>query len=361
MKKQKDGRYRAKVTIGVDGLGKTITKYVSGRTKRELEQAKADVREKYIAGIDEKAQTIMALDWIWQWYEAKRKPKQKTHTQRSNIGTINKYIVPHLQGKRLSAVSLYDLERIMDALAGRGRTLIGNVYSILKGAFDAASAHRVLQYNPMQGLDKPKVYSEKRRALTGAETKAVLKLIADNHRDALLLALLYYTGMRRGEILGLKWSDIDFDANLIHVCRDADLDSGREDALKTKSSARDIPLVDALKIILHKRRGIGYIFLSRSGGLWHSATYSRRWRTIAEDLYKACPQIDAVGGKSVLTAHYFRHNFASILYNKGVDPLTACRVLGHSDIRTTLSIYTHLANEQQKLSGDESVRAAFAN
>ena len=77
MRKQKDGRYRAKVTIGVDGLGKTITKYVSGRTKRELEQAKADVREKYIAGIDEKAQTIMALDWIlifFNFFAQKKRP-----------------------------------------------------------------------------------------------------------------------------------------------------------------------------------------------------------------------------------------------------------------------------------------------
>lgn len=88
------------------------------------------------------------------------------------------------------------------------------------------------------------------------------------------------------------------------------------------------------------------------------ATFIRRWRLIQAALLEAAPGIENDGKGSILTPHYFRHNYASILYRAGADVLTAQQYLGHADPATTLRIYTHLADETQ-LRDAEKVRMAF--
>ena len=115
--------------------------------------------------------------------------------------------------------------------------------------------------------------------------------------------------------------------------------------------------------MLKKRQGIGPRFIIESrGSFWHITTFMLRWKSIQIELLKLARYrisspawIETIKSKdgdvlvygSILTPHYFRHNYASILYNNGVDVMSAQRFLGHSDPRTTLKIYTHLADKTE--------------
>ena len=98
-------------------------------------------------------------------------------------------------------------------------------------------------------------------------------------------------------------------------------------------------------LLLQKNRQIsnGYVIRApRTGEFWSQATFVRRWKLLQAALLNAARGIESNGAGSILTPHYFRHNYASILYRSGVDVLTAQRFLGHTDPTTTMRIYTHL-------------------
>ena len=185
--------------------------------------------------------------------------------------------------------------------------------------------------------------------------------VIDTHSDSLLLAILYCTGLRRGETLGLRWLDVDFSARTLRVERDIDFVTGKVGTVKTNTSVRTVPIPDELYALLNKARQIGIVYIIRApktGEFWPQATFVRHWRSIQAALFKAAPGIENDGKGSILTPHYFRHNYASILYRSGVDVLSAQRYLGHTDPTTTMRIYTHLADEMQ-LKDAEKVRKAF--
>lgn len=355
MPKQKK-RLRAKITVGHDEDG-AIIKWASGYTKKELEANKEELRRTYINGAVAIRRDILFGEFVVTWYDtyklgaAAQGGRRISESTKANYRTaINVHILPVFALRQMRAITAQDLQDFMNSKSGYSRTIIGDVYSVLKNVFALACAQGIIDRDPAAALKKPQAATpNERRALTEAETKAVLQLIK-SHADALLLALLYYTGLRRGEALGLQWSDIDFTNKMISVKRDIDFETGDVGDLKTAASRREVPIPDELLAMLQKRREIGNGYLiraPRTKQFWTKATYERHWTKLQEALYAVDPSIehDAVG--SILTPHYFRHNYATLLYEANVDMLTAQTWLGHSDPKTTQQIYTHLREKKQ--------------
>ena len=189
----------------------------------------------------------------------------------------------------------------------------------------------------------------------------MLSLI-DSHPDGFFLALLYYTGLRRGEALGLQWSDVDFSKKQLNVRRDIDFETGAVGTLKSAASMREVPIPDELLAILQKRREIGNGFLIRAPRtklFWTKATYERHWAKIRVAIYAADNTVEHDEVGSILTPHYFRHNYATLLYEADVDMLTAQTWLGHADPKTTQQIYTHLREKKQKKNATK-IKKVFA-
>jgi integrase len=177
-----------------------------------------------------------------------------------------------------------------------------------------------------------------------------------------MLLLLYYTGLRRGEAIGLQWHDIDFQKSTLTVRRDFDFKTMELGKPKTKAALRTLPIPLELLLELDRVRGIGEAVIFP--GIVQSAgnklqAYRNEWESLRAALYAADKTIEAKGKKSILTAHYYRHNYASILYNGGIDVLTAQKWLGHADAKTTLSIYAHLSKEYE-LQNAEKLNAVFS-
>ena len=339
--KEKPKRLRAKIKVGTYSDGKPVIKWAHGYTAAELEENKAELRKTYIGNAIKVDRDILVCTCVERWYADTKDDGLAVGSKKNLALAINSYINPKIGQKRMQAVTHENLRDIMDSVSSKGKTLIGDVYSVLTGIFAYAAGRRIIDYNPAEGLKKPSAEPKSRRALTEAETAAVLKLIDEttDHADKLLLMTLYYLGSRKGEALGHQWSDYNFKDGTVHTQRDIDFKSttrGAVDSVKSTASDR----------VQH----------------WNQSTYARHWKKLMARLYEIDPSIEhrqvtdrnayknSKGVRipatkttiSILTAHYFRHNYATLLYYAGVDLLDAQRYLGHEDPETTLHIYTHL-------------------
>lgn len=349
MAKQKDGRYRAKITVGHTEDGKPVVKYASGRTKKELEANKEELRRTYIAGQCRVPRNALFGPYAAEWYAAYKKPNLSKSSRNTYASVFNVHILPEFANRQLRAITAADLQLFLNSKAGMSVSSLGYMHSILRSVFQRAYADGVIDRDPTVGLQKLPAKKESRRALTAQERAAALAVGAE-HKDGILLLLLYYTGMRVGEVLGLQWRDIDFTEKMIHVRRDMDFKAGELGNLKSGCSRRDIPMPEPLRDALMAIRGVGSTAVIQSQQT-HThlpeSTYRRMWARLMRAMYAYDTSIESADGKSVLTAHYFRHNYATMLYDADVDILSAQRFLGHADAKTTLSIYAHLSQGKE--------------
>lgn len=143
---------------------------------------------------------------------------------------------------------------------------------------------------------------------------------------------------------------------MISVERDYDFKTDSIGLPKTKASIRTVPMPVELKAALKAVRGIGdayvfqWLYLGRVAPI---EAYSQAWDSLSAAMFDYDKSIESKKGRSILTAHYYRHNYTSILYNAGVDVLTAQRWLGHANASTTLAIYAHLSKEQEMKNVDK--------
>ena len=360
MPKQKSGLYRTKVTVGHDSGGKPIVKYISGKTKKELEEARQEVLKHYTLDAAAAQRDVLFGDYAQEWYDIYKKPLIAVSSQSGYNAALGQ-LIPYFENRQLRSITAAELQLYMNKLNGKSKTTIAYHNAIIKNVFESAYANGIIDRDPARGLKKPSAEKKSRRALTDAETSAVLS-VGKKHPEGLLLLLLYYTGLRRGEALGLQWKDIDFLKKQLSVKRDVDFITGTIGTVKTKSSLRTVPIPDELITELNSVRGVGetYVIQSPQSHSYLSIrTFNRRWDRLMKALRDEDPSIESEEGMSILTPHYFRHNYASVLYNANVDILAAQKFLGHSDIKTTLQIYAHLSEGKEMESADK-VRDAFS-
>lgn len=389
MGKQKDNRYRAKVTVGHHADGTAVYKYASGKTKKELAANVEELKKKYIGETIAVQREVLFKDYVREWYEAYKEPHLKAAGREMYRSVFHVHLMPAFGMRQMRSITGPDLQAWINK-KNTSKSRVSQLYMIVRQIFRAAVAHGVIDRDPTLLLVKPAAPEGHKRALTDAETAAVLRVI-ETHKHALMLALLFYTGARIGEVLGFQWQDVDFAAKTITVQRDLDFKTRSLDTPKTEAAKRTIPLMPPLYAMLANSpdRGVGAMpILHTPGAQNHLAenTYKRWYESLMLAVYECDPTIESRPAKmagmrearrkkrvenrgaiyvpaaeeraSILTAHYFRHNYASILYNNDVDVLSAQRWLGHRDVKTTLQIYAHLGAQKEK-QNTEKLEAAF--
>lgn len=361
-KKQKDGRYRSKIKIGVDENGKDIVKWFAGSTKAELEDERRRVKAYYLEGGDQTVDRLFG-PYAMQWYELVKKPVLSEASKRNYRSMMNKHVLPEFGDRHLRAISPQEIQSWMNQFAGKGKSTIDLAATIMRNVIGAAFQDGILTRDPTARLVIPKAAkAKKRRALTAKERTRILTTIT-RHEHGFYLAVFYYLGLRLGEAVGLQWGDIDWDNSLVHVQRDIDYAapaSGAEGDVKSDESDRYVKIPAQLLDMMRVRRGLPgmYIFHTPSGKPLSKATSERMWIELMLDAGFAVPiernwkhQDIRARWAPGITPHYLRHNYITMLREAGVDPVTAMRLVGHKDYRTTLHIYTHF--DKKNMEGAE--------
>ena len=358
-KKQKSGLYRSKIVIGHNKDGKPINRWISGKTKAELERERQKALSIYVEGTLAEKDRLFG-EYAVEWYRLRKAPHIEKSTQQDYRYTLNKHILPAFGGRNLRAIQPADLQTFLNRFAGSSQTKVTMITASLRGIFRAACADRILMRDPTSHLTKPTINPPKeKRALSEDERQRLTSQCA-THPQGAYLASMYYLGVRPGEARGLQWGDIDWTALRVHIQRDVDYkDGGKVGALKNASSDRHIPMPSVLADILRPLVGTPDAFLfagERSHAALSKTTADRLWI----ELMLACGMVTPIedGGSKLpardiraqyhptITPHMLRHNYITLCWENGIDVYTTMRLAGHKSIKTTMDIYTHLSNAQ---------------
>ena len=334
--KRADGRYQKQITL-INPAGIEIKKRIYARTLAELE-AKA------IKAIEENKQgtykdpDITLTKYTERWLDVIR--------DKCADNTYNFYLlsVKHIREKigsvQLRRLNKQDIQTAVDSFKENPRT--AQIFKMtLNRICESAINDLIISRNPCRGVLLPKYKAKEKRALTQIELDAIKTADLDAE-ERLFISLLYYCGLRRGEVLALGRADIDLNRGVLTVNHSLAIpdNKGYLKAPKTKTSRRSVPIPAELRDQLAAYSYDLYLF-TRNDDFFTRSAFRKFWTRIIRKLNEAAGDgsIDRVQG---LTPHVFRHNYASLLYKQNVDIKTAQKLLGHSTITVTMDIYTHL-------------------
>lgn len=287
--------------------------------------------------------------WL-ESYETTVKPTTYQNTK----NYLNAIIENHFKEIRIESVSVAKMQKIVIELSKKYVTYL-NYLSIINRVFKYAVHLDIIQTNPVDRIIRPKQQKPRKEkiALTKKELNKFLALAKKDARPVLYTAwhTLAYTGLRRGELLGLEWSDVDFKNKTISVSKTLVTINGKlsTQSPKTKRSARTISLDDSTVQVLKDwkleqkklffKLGVkskNIVITNTKGGYFDFAHFRDELKYFL--------------GKHKLkqfSVHSLRHTHASLLFEAGIEPKTISDRLGHSNIQTTLDMYTHLNDKQR--------------
>lgn len=318
MKKRSDGRY---VKVITDPKSKKRLSFY-GKSPREVNKK---ILEYQCAA--ERGRTFSEV--AEQWWEA-AEPKLAVQSLSAYRPAL-KRAIKEFGGQPIKDITPRDIDRYMRTLAAEELALktISNRRIVLNKVFTYAIVEGDVTYNPCSAVDIPSGLPKAHRSAASDTDEEKIKATDD---PWLFPQIAIYSGLRKGEILALKWSDIDFTDDLIYVTKSVAHEGDKPYIKKPKTEAgcRIVPLLAPLRAKLIKAKGrlTNYI-ISDTG---ESPLTKRRFET----LYKHYKQNVGI----TANAHQLRHSFATVAIENGVDMKSVSEILGHKQISTTLDIYT---------------------
>lgn len=355
--KRKDGRYQTKIYLGLDESNKKQYKYLYASSEKELRRLESELLSKLNKGID----IVTADDTYQQWLDRLKAVKETelTDSEYETFVARASYFSKKFGNTPLNEIGQQAVQPIINEAfkcnptthKPSAKRTVERYLSAASAVFEYAIENRAVDFNPCRYVKIPKAAkTSERRALIPEERKWVEEM---PHRAQLPAMLMMYSGLRKGEVTALLWSDIDFNNHTITVSKSYDFKQGKIKEPKTASGVRvvSVPgkLIDYLKT--QPKKGI-YVVTTKSGrmmtlnawkSLWESYMLELNFRygktTEKRERHDPRGQIMSI---EPFTMHSLRHTFCTIMYEAGIDVLTAKEQMGHSDVKTTLSIYTHL-------------------
>lgn len=331
-----DGLFEVSRTIN----GKRIM--FRGKTCREVDQKILAYQEKEDSG---RTFPEVADEW-----EREHEPEVRENTRR-----VYRYAVQRLKEsfpgpiKYLRPIDITRHIRGIEAQDYAGAT-VGIELSVCKQIFSHAVLAGDIDVSPAAEVRKRRGLPRKKREALTEEQEALVKK-AGLERTApfwLFPYLLLYTGLRRGEALALSYSDIDRKVGVIRINKKLSYAYGNTPIMdaftKSENGIREVPLLPPLAEVLPKNR-IGLIFPGDAGGFMPDHELRKNWAA-----YR-----NAVGLAESITPHCFRHSFATICYEAGLDPRQAAQILGDTP-EVLERVYTHLRDTRRKTAAEKLVQ-----
>lgn len=341
-KKRTDGRYEIKVRISRPGEPRRY-KAVYGTTLREAQAKAKQLEAEVSAGVD--VTSVPTVSEVIDYWLDLKKPTVRETSFRCYRDSL-RYAKDYFKDKPIRDLSVDDAREMYRSVFAVHPTQANQCCARMWAVCADAVVRGLMPKNPFDHTKLIHTKKDEKRKLTEEELakieRAFPRLLPF---DRALIAVLRFTGLRKGEALGLAVEDVDFENRSISVSKSSY--DGKIGPTKTKAGVRTVPMPDALHDILkdyldhyyigHPYRQYGMdvpLFPNRNMTYLADSSFQVHWRNIKKAIFGDKPPKD-------FTPHLFRHNYASELVINHVPPTTAMVVLGHESFNTTMSIYTH--------------------
>ena len=365
IRKRSDGRWEGRYTAGYDPeTGKRITKNVLGKTqaevKEKLAKAKAIEESKKLDIVRSDEYTV--AEWLRLWYELYAKPNIRPTTADNYHRSIESHVIPRIGSIKLKKLTSRDIQKMYKDLQENGRlrkskkqqnglsnATVRGIHMVLHNALDRAVKERLILRNPTEDCIIPKIQKQEMKILHPEDMKAYLEA-ADKRGVLPMFYLELVTGIRKGELTALLWSDLDGERRTISVSKQAVGDRNRNVTIsrpKTENSVRKISIpesaVELLRQEHEKHPDNPWMFPSpRTGEMYHPDSIAKLHEKILKDT-----------GLEHIRFHDLRHTFATMALQNGVDVKTVSSMLGHYDAGFTLRTYTHATRQMQEQAAEK--------
>lgn len=345
------GVFRVVVEAGVDpitGKRKRIVRHFRGResdARKYMARLIAEIeRQEFV-----EPTKITVGEWLETWLNEYKKPKLRPTTWESYQGLVSRYIAPALGRIPLKDLRPEHLQKLYNDILAKGLSprTARHVYVVLHQALKRAVKNRLISVNVSELTEPPKLKPRKIRELTPDEEAKFLSVLEQDRLGAAFLTLIG-AGLRRGELLALRWQDVDLENAVLHVRNN--LVQTKQGLIlqppKSEKSVRSIAMPEVLAQVLRRHKEAmaeegNYsperpVFCTRKGTWLLPRNLNRKF-------YQLCKR----AGISA-NLHALRHTFATRLLEHGVDLKVVQEILGHSQIAITADTYAHVTPRLQR-------------
>ena len=350
---QRGDKYRVCFDYGIDREGNRVRKYRTFDTKRDATRAFNEHKVKMDKGTQIMPSEYTFAQWLDYWYKDIILPQIEETTAYGYRGMIENYLKPQLGEIRLQKLTARDIQQyytwLMDEKELSPNTVIKH-HNLLTNTLNAAERQEYITKNPMRAVSPPKKRQREAKFYTSEQLGTLLDK-AVGTRLELPVYICAYLGLRRGELCGLRWSDVDLEHKTITI-ENTRTQAGKkeiEKGTKTASSTRTLYLPDTLCDMLKAAKENQQACRAEYKNAYDDNDYV----VVMEDGRPFRPNyLSELFGKFLadndlpkIVLHELRHTFASLSNQAGIPAYNIGKALGHSTPASTQKIYTHLLDQ----------------
>ncbi|WP_030688057.1 site-specific integrase [Streptomyces globisporus] len=348
-----DGRYQAAVYV-LQPDGTRARKFAYGKTWAECNTKRRALLDKVDNGVPVPTRSMKLSEWLPYWLDNIVKPRRKKTTAAKYEVHIRLYLVPMIGSKRLESLSVADVRRFLVQLEKKTSAATAKEsHRVLRTALTAACREELVSRNVATLVEPPTVAA---RELSPWSLDETLNFLTAARKDPLYAAfvLAIALGFRRGEVVGLRWENVDLDKREIRVRTQRQRVAGEvyEDDPKGRRRKQTLPLPAICVAPLRWQRLRQAAARERAGEKWTDTGYVFTTRTgqpiEPRNLYRSFTRVAKNADLRVVRLHDARHGTATLLTAAGVPPRVVMEILGHSQIAVTMNVYTHVVQDTQR-------------
>ena len=353
--------------------------YVSAKSQEELDAKIAQLKKEMGAGVNISDNTLFN-DYATIWLNTYKKPPRIRQTSFDTLKYhLEKYVAPCFKGQKLKEIKPVHIQQFLSEISGFSFSVQSSCLQMVRNIFLSAEDNGLIYKSPVRSCDKPGgAHPKEKEALTNEQAKRLLEAL-EGTRAYLFCLLVLSTGMRRGEVLGLMWEDIDFVTGHINVTHNKPLLPMENDApvttmLKSEAGRRRIPMPPLLQSVLEEEKLSSrspYVFSLKNGSSLTKNAFCGMWRAVTLRMPDEKHPLGSVrgsncGGRFVVCLdfhvhpHLLRHTYITQLFEAGMDIKQVQYLAGHSSPDMTLNVYTHYRQKQREQETADQARSATA-
>lgn len=349
-----DGRWMAQVYVNQSD-GRRVRRTVYAWTRKEADRKMSDLRDRSEDGAVITPVRLTLADYLEEWLTQIVAVRVRPNTLAAYRYNAERYLLPDLGRKRLAGLSARELRRYFESLRlrGVGERTVKYVHTTLRAALEDAVREEIIDKNPASLVRVPAPARTERVPLSVDEVRMLFKATRDDRLQAMVVVFALL-GLRRSEVLGLRWEDVDLEQGFLQVRRGLQRINGELMVLPTKTarSRRTIPLPRVVLKVLEDHRSAQEVERLSLAERWPGSAYVFTTpigtpidpRNCTRVVQEACKK----AGVRVVRLHDFRHGCVSVLLGLGVPPRTAMDIAGHSTIEMTMNVYGHVTLDEKR-------------